>query len=134
MSRRIISALIVFLLLASVAIPAASATEYTPTITCTKEGKNAIGQTAGELTLKCYFGYDHQNPPEGYITEHTARGSLLNTISEEHEVVKYYNTNETTCRMTVKSSLELGVASVLHQQKILEVTCDKHGNTRKDIQ
>ena len=39
MSRRIISALIVFLLLASVAIPAASATEYTPTITCAKERK-----------------------------------------------------------------------------------------------
>lgn len=67
-----------------------------------KEVKNLLGMKVGNLVLKGYFDYDHQNPPEGYITEHTAYAGLLTGIEEEHEVVKMHNIQETICRMTVK--------------------------------
>lgn len=85
------------------------------------------------MVLKGYFDYDHQNPPEGYITEHTAYAGLLTGIEEEHEVVKMHNIQETICRMTVKGKLNAGFGDILHQQKVLEIICDKHGNTRTDI-
>ena len=132
MNRRIISVLIVFLLLASVAIPAVSA-ETTPIITCEKEAKNLLGIPVGKLVLKGYFDYDHQNAPEGYITEHTAYAGMLTDTTEEHEVVKMHNIKETICRMTVKGKLSVGCGDLLHEQAVLEITCDKNGNTRTDI-
>ena len=50
-----------------------------------KEVKGLVGLKVGNLVLKGYFDYDHQTPPEGYITEHTAYAGLLTGIEEEHD-------------------------------------------------
>ena len=130
MSRRIISALIVFLLLASVAMPAVNAAETNviENKVDLHSGMGILPIKQGEIVLSTYFDYDGHTRPIPHVVENYAKWGL----SQNHEeTLNEIPLPENGIKVELKSKgyFDLGVGKFGEILYILSISCDVNGHT-----
>ena len=128
--RKFISALLVFLLLISVAIPAvvAAETEIVTNKVDLHGGLGILPIKEGEIVLSTYFDYDGQTRPIPHVVEQYAKWGLT---QNHEETLSETPLPENGVKVELKSKgyFDLGVGKFGEVLYILSNSCDVNGHT-----
>lgn len=130
MSRRTISALVVFLLLASVAVPAvvAAETEIVKNKVDLHGGLGFLPIKEGEIVLSTYFDFDGETRPIPHVVEQYAKWGLSQNHEENLSVMPLPE-NGVKVELKSKGYFDLGVGKFGEILYILTNSCEVDGHT-----